>query len=463
MKQHEIRELFEKEAENSGFWSRFVGSEFVNFLITFFSQVIYRAKSVIERRLLEAHISQALMPSSIRAHAQDRGYVPRKRTPTKIQATVRNDTDSSMFVKSYSVMRFGDNNTGYLNADGFTLEPHDQVTVELIQAEQIVKYFKVSQQKKFIEITLDRELSSKLADFSVNVQSPDSANYEQWQRTHLFRNTTAKSLAFVEFHAPTEQTVISFGDGVASGQIPALNSVVRVDCLVTDGFSEIAAGQELELEDPYLSERLTVTTGRTLVVGSEKEDIESVRKNAMYWTTYDNNTVLDGDYSFFTKNNLPQITWWRIWGESEQEKLTGERDIENMTKIFISVYQPEQDQVSSMAAIDELYSNLETLNLTYQPVQAKTDAYTINLVGKVLTSRNIDDVKKLVVNALQVFSDKSASHNGRTTKNEIWKRIEDLSIMSEFEITVSKDLKQSVPIDTFRFLDVAGSEIKITY
>lgn len=465
MQGKDIRNLLDKLMDQSLFWSRFKGSEFYEYLANFIVQIFYRNRQTLEVRLMEGHVSQAQRPASIRAHAQDRGYIPLKRIPSKHTALFANRTNHNVSIPAHTVFTSGSNNLQYLNVNAFLVEPYRSIEAEIIQAEKVTITDEVNDAKKFYEVLLDSLTSKKLSEFSVFVTNPITKDRREWKQTHLFRNANRDDEVFVELSTALGEVGFMFGDGRASGKIPEIGSTIEVECLITEGFTNIPPEQELVCDSDYVTESLTITTGATLVVGSEREDTESIRKNLQYFTIYDGNTVWDEDYIFFVKHSLRGLTFLRVWGEAEQEILAGAKKVEHINKIYICAYHPNIPRSDATVAINDICNKLNSnaLNKNHVRVEPKLNAYTVNLSGRTLSSRRLEDVEIAIKDALKSFSQRDKSHDGKATNDGIWRAIDALGLLTEYNITSSERLDIKNPIDTFRFLDVENSTVSITY
>ncbi|EKO3439476.1 hypothetical protein NTE19_003368 [Vibrio fluvialis] len=465
MQLSEIKTLFENGLSVSTFWSRFKNSEFFTYLVNYITQIWYRNNQALEVRLMEGHISQAQQASSVRAHAQDRSYVPIKRIPTKIQALVKNPSARTLSITN--TMTFVNEADGftYMCPEGAILEPGDEKTLEFIQAQIVSKEYEITSEKAYIEILFDLALSRSLASFSVRVYDPALGAESTWKPSYLFRNTTAEDNVYVERATALGNCGFMFGDGVSSGKIPPAGSIIRVDCLTTEGAITVAPDQGLVPDDENLAENLLITTGLTLIVGSEREGIESIRKNAQYSTIYDNKTVWDNDYKFYVNRNFDGLSFLSVWGERGQELLVGEKKEEHRGKIYICAYHPNMTLPEVVAGVQTICDALNDIsyNKDHVPVEPTLNPYTIVVTGKALTSRKIEDVKASIQLALEQFDDSNTTHNGKTTVDDIYHVIRETGLLTGFKVDFSLDLSTSVAIDTFRYLDIAGSTFTITY
>ena len=459
-----IREFSDNLLSASTFWQRFKGGEFYEYLVNWFTQLFYRNQQTMEVRLMEGHISQANRPSSIRAHAQDRGYVPLKRQPNKHLVTAKNLTSRRIDISEMESFISQDNNLNYLNVEAVIIEPNSTVDIEIIQGEKHKKSFTVKSLVKYLQVLIDRDTSRRMAQFDVYVTHPVTGIKDKWEKSYLFRNTNREDKVYVEFSTATEETGIRFGDGQVSGVVPEIDSLIDVEYITTEGLSSLPQGQELTCLDESINEAITFTSKSTILVGSEREDIESIRTNAQYHTTYDNNTVWDGDYVFFFSNNIRDLTFLNVWGEAKQEELVGSIKPEHINRIYICPFHPGQKKTETKAAVELLCKALDdkAFEKKHVYVEAKTHKYTVSVTGKILSSKKILEVKKSLKFSLAKFTEKDGKHRGKTTHDDLWRAVDNLNILESFKIEVSEDLDLSVPIDTFRYLDLEGSQIHIS-
>lgn len=464
MNVEKIRQLFNQIIADSAWWSRLKDSQFVTYLVTFVAQIFFRAEQVSARRLQEAHLSRAQRYPSVLAHSESRGYVARKRIPLKKVVGITNDTGVDKYLPALSKIYSASSDLHFVNETPINIKADGkEYELELIQAQIQVVEFKVTEEKSFQEYLLPVQLSDKLSNINVKVTDP-SGKEGQWRQSYKFRNTNASSHAYVEIYTQTEQLGVRFGNGV-SGKVPELGSTVTLTCYVSDGFVELADGVKLEVLANESLKDLKIKSKRTLVVGSEREGMESIRNNALYHINYDNTVVFDGDYKFFTNQHIAGLTFFRVWGEKEQEELTGRKDLDFSSRVYLSAYHPLMDQALVMQAMTELYKNVKTLNVIYTPVACKMEKFTVTLTAKILSTQKQDEVVGLVRKALsERFGADASGHNGDISYDSIWRVIADLGLLVRFKVDVQGvDLDVSPSMDAFRYLDVSGSTINIAY
>jgi hypothetical protein len=459
----EIKTLFNQVIAQSSWWSKFKSSEFVTYIVTFVAQIYFRANQLSARRLQESFLSLAVKASSILAHSESRGYVARKRIPTKVTLFITNNGDTVMYMPKYTALYSSDGDLDYLLTEAVTIPAGETVETNCIQGEIVYFENDVTESKKYLTKELDVTTSKAIAEIYVSVTDPEG-NENEYASSYMFRNATSKTLAYVEYYSASQQVGIRFGNGI-SGYIPTLGSKINLECITTEGFTEIASNQALTvLDDDTLNAALVIVTGDTLVVGSDREDIETSRNNALYHTNYDNTVVFDADHAFFTRRSIGGLTWFRAWGEKEQETLMGAPDLDFIGNVYISAYHPNITQAKMLESLAETYSAVKVLNIVHVPVACQLQPFTVTINATILTSNNPATVLGVVENALNAaFSSSVADHDGVISYNAIWRTLESTGLLTSFNVTVNADLDVPAAINTFRFLDVASSDINIAY
>jgi hypothetical protein len=344
-----------------------------------------------------------------------------------------------------------------------SVPPGESAEVECIQAERRVFTTTVSNPSKFMTRLLDPDTSDKVSSFEVYITEFNDVR-RKWQLATLFRNTSKNSYAYVEFYTPSEQLGIRFGNGIL-GRIPSLGAVIEIECILTAGASDIPAGMPLiAISDPGLNSIFRITTGSTLEVGSEREDIESIRQNTLYYPSYDESLQWSNDHETFIRRNMPLLTWVSVWGESTQELLAGYKSIEFINKIYIAVHQPGISQSVLMEQINALYKNVDDYNVTFVPVETLFQSYTVRLRGKILGTDIPELIKAEIKKALAVYDKTSPSYIGTVKPNQIWNTVDDSGLLTSFELSIDGDsLMEHPPVNTMRYLDVAASDIDVNY
>lgn len=452
------KSIFDATIAESVWWRRFKGSEFVTYICSFVAQVAKRSEIAATRRLQESFLSLAVIDTSVLAGSESRGYVPIKRVPNRKAITITNQSGQSAFIQKNSALIAESNNYPYLITEAITVPAGATVTSECIQAQRKVFQTTVDVPGKFMTRLLDPDTSDKITSFTVSVTEFNDVK-RPWTPATLFRNSSANSYVYVEFYTPTEQLGIRFGNGTL-GRIPTAGAVIEIDCLLTEGPTDISAGMPLVFtSQPGLNATLKVSTAVTLEAGSEREGIESIRQNALYYPSYDETLTWANDYLFFISRNLPSLSWISVWGEAEQEIFAGGPNIAFMNKIYIAAHHPTLEQAQVMSLIKNLFTKVPAYNTTFVPVQTVYLPFTIKLTGTILSSNDPALVKDQLKKALSPYAI-NAEKNMRATPNELWDVINKTKLLTSFKLEIEgAELMQRPPISTMRYLDIENSLI----
>ncbi|CAH0543060.1 hypothetical protein [Vibrio marisflavi] len=449
---------FEAILSKSSWWSRFIGSQFVSYLSLFISQFVDRASQTCERLLQESFLSLATKRTSILAGAEDVMYVPRKISPSTGQGRITN-TGTERIALSELTQCVAANQVRYTIMESIALDPNESLDVTLNQMEIETITMTVEEQQDWLSISFDVDLTARIHKAIVYV------NGEMWTESFKFRYATSESKVYMEYYKSTDQLGIRFGNGV-SGISPAAGDVISIDLWLTEGDTTLLNDQKLTIveTDPGSSTSVSISTVSQITGGDVAEDIESIRNGALYSTIYDNQIAWDGDYQGFIKSNISSIVWLSVWGEKEQELLAGKKDLGNINTIFISAYSSKKSDEELDKEILALFDGREGYNESYKYVTRKDAPFTVTVDGIVFDSSNAQDVTKAVSDKLSSLYGKDVSPGAIYVKS-IWSAVESVAKeqgIDEYTVTC-EGLLDTVPIDTFQYLDIDASTITFNY
>ena len=111
---------------------------------------------------------------------------------------------------------------------------------------------------------------------------------------------------------------IVFGDGILGKQLKN-NDVIELSYLVTSGESGNDCSTFRLADDGALPMSPSISTTQYSAQGSEKEDIETVRRNARKLMFSQNRTVTEKDYEILLKKHFPYIDSISVWGGEKNE------------------------------------------------------------------------------------------------------------------------------------------------
>lgn len=454
----EIKNELENIWKNNDYWKRFIGSQFSDGLATFVSQIVYRCAQYANRRLQESFLSKATNKSSILAAAEDKAYVGLRISPSKGQCLVTNKRTERLTLPQYTALQ--NDGTDYLltvaidiNAGASILADTAQLKIETVKQN-------VDIQEKWRTVLLDKTLTSITHKVDVFV------NGELWEKRYKFRNTTGESKAYMEYYTSTEQIGIRFGNGI-NGKMPDVGDEIELRVWTTDGQSTLLDGQEMKIVDSRISDTadIEIKTSTSITGGANGDSIEDIRQGALYTTAYDHQLAWDGDYRQFIKDNVGGLIWLSVWGEEQQEKLTG-KDARNINCIFFSAYSDVKTDEQLEEEIVHLFDGREGYNEKYVWKDRVDNPFTLEVIGK--TTANGDP------EAAEIYlKEKLNDKYGKDTKDkpnrilidDIWDFIHGLKqqvFITEFTVTAT-NLTVEELVGHYSYLDIDSSNIKFTY
>ena len=460
MNQESIKKDLEGILSKSPWWSRFIGSQFVAYLVLFISQVILRITQATARSLQESFLSLATKRSSILAGAESRGYVGRKASPSTGPARVTNTSQYRLTLPALTQL-VAANQMRYTLIESLDIQAGQSVDVTVSQFEIAHISHQVTNEKNWMSIALPRELTDRIHKAIVFVDG------ERWEKSFKFRYATSETKTYVEYYKATDQLGIRFGNNV-SGKVPQIGSTITIELWLTEGESLLLDGQKLDIiesQDTGHVKGLSIVTTAQITGGDEAEDIESIRNGALYTTLNDDQIAWDSDYRGFIKNNISSIVWLSVWGEQEQEELTGKHDLDNINTIFFSAYSDKKTDSQLESEILKLFDGREGYNEKYRYSPRVDAPFTVTVTGFVFDSSNPKDVTLLVSQALEKEFGKKKKSTGTVFVKSVWSAVEKLGQelgIEEYSVECS-GLLPKVPINTFQYLDIKESNIVFNY
>lgn len=374
-------------------YERLEDSQVVEAMSLFQSWALRQANWRAERAYQEAFLTTATNRASVLAHAEGRQYVPRKPTPSRGQAVLINSGDQPVSFPA-GTRWVGSNQLSYQSLDDAVAPAGGTVTIEIRQTEPERLRFELEDRGPFTEVVIDREASLQVAELSVRV---DGA---LWEYRPRLMNTQGSTRAYDEFYTALDEIGIRFGNGIF-GAMPPDGADVVVEALMTQGQTELLPGQELRYLDGSEDHNVGMIEARTLTTitgGRPREDIEEVRRNALYYPLYDEQLVWRNDYAFAIRRQWPEVVWVNVWGEQEQEAVHG-MSLDHIGKIYVSAYAPERPDV-----LTEITAGLEEpISREYEAVAPSFKPFQLRLTGTIERSiplaGALNDVRTVLLDA----------------------------------------------------------------
>jgi hypothetical protein len=450
-------------------WASLKDSQFAEHVATFVSWCLRDAQFKTERAKQEMFISTALNRASLVAHAEDRDYIPRKPTPASGTITIHNKGTAKVSLP-VGVEFDTDDQFSVTTLSAAVIEAGASATIAASQYRKTELTFPVETEEIFHEIRLSRELTPRVASFSVDVNEDDGAGYRVWNYARLLQNTYPSSRVYDEFYAHTDQIGIRFGNG-NFGRIVPEGAIVRVRVDETHGGVFLSAGQQLypvrEYDDysgqPAVIEAVIATA---FSGGLDVEGTEETRRNLHYWPTYNGELVWAEDYVYFLERRYPGILFARAWGEQEAEEMAGSPSFDFINKIFICAYAEGHPTLQSdcMTALQ----GVELLNRTFEWVEPVHVSFTVEVTGKVLQDVVLSEAEAAIRDVLEKYYGKNSSDRRKTVYlSEIYDAIQETGYFSSatgarFEVTLGGQWTQNYLYEVVS-VDLDGSTFDLSY
>lgn len=436
-------------------YERLTDSQIIEGMSLFQSWALRQAIWRIERAHQEGFISTAVNRSSVLAHSEGKQYTPRKPTPSRGSVAFINKAASAVSIPAGSAWT-GPNQLPYQLTDDIIVPAGGTAIAEVSQWDDARFSFSVSGTKPFYEITLEREDSVQISQLEVRVDG------EVWSMYPRLMNTNGSSRAYDEFYSPLDEIGIRFGNGIF-GRMPRGGTDVVIYAKVTRGETELLPGQELRYLSGSDDRNIGMIEARTytpITGGKPQEDIEEIRRNAMYYPLYDEQLTWRDDYAFTIRQQWPEVVWVNVWGEQEQERVHG-MSLDHIGKIYVSAYAPERPGV--LAEITERLE--EPISREYEGVEPNPKPFMVRFNGRIVRSLPHERVKSDVRKTLEQHYGKDSRERRAEIKLKDFYRLVSATgyfqegdfIIELFGDTTSNKLNDLV------YLDWEQSEINVGY
>jgi hypothetical protein len=354
----------------------------------------------------EMFLDTAQLRDSIVSHAKELNYTPRSRAASTIDVTITalpaNTPDTITLPRYYSIRGTNDANTAYTFTTNETLilyRSNNYVVSNVTFQEGSIKT------EAFVANTANNQtftLSSNTVDSSsITVEVRNSATDTTsvaWNKTTDLFGLNANSAVFFVQAAEEFKYAVSFGNGVSSKKLTAGN-IVLVSYRQTAGedgngcrtFTSISSA------DGFSSNTFLLSTTETSAGGSQAEDAESIRYNAIRGFTAQNRAVTAEDFISLIKANYPSIETVIAYGGEESipklygrviisAKPVGGEILSSSTKQSILTFLEDKTPVSiEPVIVDPEYLYLDIISRVKYNISATTKT-TSQLVSNVVTA-----------------------------------------------------------------------------
>jgi hypothetical protein len=252
---------------------------------------------------------------------------------------------------------------------------------------------------------------------TITVQESTSNTYtEEYQISEDITLATGDSrVYFMEENEKLNYT-IQFGDGVI-GYRPKVGNIVIATYIDTQGGmgNDISKFSVIDPVGGLFAGDVRVTTVQSSRVGTDKEDIDSIRLRAPQYYTAQNRCVTTRDYESIITKDYQNIEAVSIWGgEDNDPPIYGKVYISIKTKGYYALSNLEKENIKT-----NLISNRNVLTVT--PVIIDPDYIFVTVRGKIyynptLTSKTSNELADIVRQAAYDYADANLNTYKSTLK-----------------------------------------------
>ncbi|MEB5557054.1 lipopolysaccharide biosynthesis protein BplA [Vibrio cholerae] len=414
--------------------SALADSQILQGINTFQGLTLEYALHSLERAKQDSFLSTALNRSSILAGAEDRQYLPRKVTSSYGFFKCHNKTDNDISITANTLL-YSEDQVPFTIENSLVVAAGESATGRIVQRYAHEEEFKVVNTQAFYECLLDKKLSAKACKVSVFVKEPNGG-YEEWDYKQKFMNCSATDKVFDEFYSHLDQIGIRFGNGVF-GKIPEKGSDVKLVVWLSEGDITLMPNQVL-LPSPDKDDlsSLVFQTDSVISGGAQRESTEELRRNALYYPLYDHSLVWESDYVFYINRHFPTLSFLKVWGESEQEKMDG-FSFDNVNAIFVCAYDPDDERVTQKI-VENLKKMTPEYNRKFVPVDVAIKKFTIKISAKISQEVLVSEAKNQLIKMIfENYHAASKSRKHQPLLKDIYKILNNLGFfLSDSDIEV---------------------------
>ena len=205
-----------------------------------------------------------------------------------------------------------------VNECNFTSTNNYRAEASLIQGRYVTQLITVNQlqlEADFIVSSRDVDLNNFSVFVKENETSSERVKYERVDDITILDKES--SVYYVEENYDSYYKII-FGDGVLGKQIQN-NNVIEMIYLVTSGEEANDCLIFDIVGETSLPVKPNVRTLQLSAQGSQREDIDTIRRNARRMFFSQNRTVTEKDYDILLRKHFPYIESISVWGGEKNE------------------------------------------------------------------------------------------------------------------------------------------------
>lgn len=296
----------------------------------------------------EMFLDTAVKRSSVVSIAKTLGYTPRSAVSSVLRATITATPTNLETAASSIVLSTSDIFTGTIDSSTYTFTPKEDYVALLVDGTYVFENVELVQGSRLVN-TFTVKLDTLSGPFTIPVEKIDISSlnvlvYENesrplpftvFKRADGFVDISDTTNAFWIEEQATGKYQISFGDDIIGKQLEVGNVVVvsyiATDAAAANGIDEVII---TSIAGVPVTE---IVVSNPSSAGSEKESIDSIRKNAPLYNSTRNRAVTASDYKTLISTYFDKAKSVSVWGgEQNDPPIFG--------KIFIAI-DPRDDYV----------------------------------------------------------------------------------------------------------------------
>lgn len=374
----------------------------------------------------EMFLDSALLRDSIISHAKELNYLPRSfRSAIATVDIFLKDNSNNATV----LIPRGTTFTGTVGNKSFTFVTSENIqatsitantasdpnfkasSVALYEGDYVNDSYVVNNSNPVRYLITNKTIDTNSLIVTV-IEDNGATVLSYFRRDSLFDLDTTSQVFFIQA-AENDSYEIAFGDGVI-GRPPKDNSIVLIEYRVCNG--ELPNGIRKFIANDSIDTAVvtSIVTQSVATGGSVPESLSSIKLNAPRAFTTQERVVTAQDYATLLKANFSEINDVIAYGGEQV-------DPPQFGKVIVAVDLKNTDDLPQSYR-DKYYQFIKPRSpLAIDPIFIKPDYIYVSIKSLVKyninqTSLNIDDIKSLVLSAIQQFNVSQLNGFGKTLR-----------------------------------------------
>lgn len=387
--QQEVQDRF----RNKPAWSELADSEMVKQMSAVLGSLFFETLQEIESARQDAFLTTATTRQAILAHAADRGYLPPRPKPPSGAVKITNNSATATAIIPQQFLLLDSENRSYFTEETIEIPPSGTKTVAVQHLVRDQPAY-TGNDSAYQEILL---ADWSLVDFSVGILDDLDNQNKIVQQVANFWNSSKDDWVGQLVYDVSDHYYLRFGNG-EFGQKPRATTPISLEVFTTDPTLRLMKGSKLFAGDPLLdvnSLTIPITAEVTTAIdgGLLRATTERIAEEARHWRNLGQRMVWKEDYMHVLRNQLPELNFVNVWGETEQEVSTGKVDYQNVNTVFVSAHSTVDNTGISLKVLDVLEAYPHPLGIRYQYIEAYPEGITLMVRGKLPKGTSSTQIK----------------------------------------------------------------------